>query len=63
MSKRYGKLIQSPTTGLSEMLLHHKQDVFDWIAERADVEASESENQEKKIPSPVRDTKLVDEQA
>lgn len=36
-SKRYGQLIQSPTTGLSEMLMRHKEEVFKWIEERADV--------------------------
>ena len=37
-SKRYGQLIQSPRTGLSEMLTHHKTDVFKWIENRADDE-------------------------
>ncbi|OJJ43996.1 hypothetical protein ASPZODRAFT_18771 [Penicilliopsis zonata CBS 506.65] len=42
-SKRYGQLIQSPQTGLSDMLLHHKEEVFRWLEERADVEESEEE--------------------
>ncbi|KAL1973489.1 hypothetical protein VTN31DRAFT_6124 [Thermomyces dupontii] len=33
-SKRYGRLIQSPRTGLNEMLLHHKHEVFKWIEDR-----------------------------
>nr|ABI74745.1 putative histone deacetylase [Monascus purpureus] len=36
-SKRYGQLIKSPATGLSEMLMCHKDEVFKWIEERADV--------------------------
>ncbi|THC89821.1 hypothetical protein EYZ11_010730 [Aspergillus tanneri] len=35
-SKRYGHLIESPKVGLSEMLMHHKNEVFEWIQERAD---------------------------
>jgi len=46
-SKRYGHLIQSPTSGLSEMLKHHREDVFKWIEERADEEDSEEEEEEK----------------
>lgn len=44
-SKRYGHLIQSPRSGLSEMLLHHKTDVFKWIEGRADEEESEREEE------------------
>lgn len=44
-SKRYGHLIQSPTSGLSEMLMHHREDVFKWIEDRADDEESEGEEE------------------
>lgn len=46
-SKRYGHLIQSPRSGLSGMLMHHREDVFKWIEERADEEESESEEEER----------------
>ncbi|CAI7670803.1 unnamed protein product [Penicillium bialowiezense] len=36
-SKRYGTLVQSPVSGLNEMLDEHKETVFEWISERADV--------------------------
>lgn len=39
-------LIQSPETDLSGMLARHKDDVFEWISERAD-EHSEDEEEEK----------------
>ncbi|KAL1984364.1 hypothetical protein VTN96DRAFT_9225 [Rasamsonia emersonii] len=44
-SKRYGRLIQSPKAGLSEMLVHHKHEVFEWIETR--VTATESEESEE----------------
>ncbi|PKY08662.1 histone deacetylase [Aspergillus campestris IBT 28561] len=47
-SKRYGQLIQSPKAGLSEMLMHHKGDVFRWVEERADVHDSEEVEEEKR---------------
>jgi histone deacetylase 6 len=46
-SKRYGHLIQSPKAGLSEMLMHHKDEVFKWIEERADEAESEEEEETK----------------
>ncbi|KAL2865025.1 histone deacetylase hdaA [Aspergillus lucknowensis] len=55
-SKRYGHLLQSPRAGLSEMLMHHKGEVFDWIQRR--VEPSESEETEEEKPtsrSPTKD--------
>jgi histone deacetylase 6 len=45
-SKRYGLLRQSPKTELSEMLSEHKEEVFTWIANRAD-EATDEEEDEK----------------
>ncbi|KAL1964360.1 hypothetical protein VTN77DRAFT_7045 [Rasamsonia byssochlamydoides] len=44
-SKRYGRLLRSPKAGLSEMLVHHKNEVFDWIESR--VTATESEESEE----------------
>ncbi|KAK2763229.1 Histone deacetylase hda1 [Arachnomyces sp. PD_36] len=41
-SKRYGTLHKSSKIGLSEMLVQHKSDVFDWILQRVGVEESES---------------------
>lgn len=41
-SKRYGTLVQSPVSGLNEMLDEHKETVFEWISERADVIHEES---------------------
>jgi Arb2 domain len=34
MSRRYGGVVQSPGTGLAEMLILHRQQVFAWVAER-----------------------------
>jgi histone deacetylase 6 len=51
-SKRYGTLIQSPKRGLSEMLLHHKGDVFEWIEER--VKPNESEEEEEQAEKSSR---------
>ncbi|KAF4291467.1 hypothetical protein LV165_005248 [Aspergillus fumigatus] len=50
-SKRYGHLIQSPKAGLSEMLMHHKDEVFKWIEERADEAESEEEEEEEETKS------------
>ena len=46
-SKRYGHLIHSPKAGLSEMLMHHREEVFKWIEDRADEEESEREEEEE----------------
>ena len=46
-SKRYGHLIHSPKAGLSEMLMHHREEVFKWIEDRADEEESEQEEEEE----------------
>ncbi|GIC90184.1 histone deacetylase hdaA [Aspergillus udagawae] len=53
-SKRYGHLIQSPKAGLSEMLMHHKDEVFKWIEERADEAESEEEETKSKSKSKSR---------
>ncbi|KAJ5737803.1 histone deacetylase hda1 [Penicillium malachiteum] len=42
-SKRYGMLRASPKSGLNEMLSEHKEEVFEWISERAD-EPSQNES-------------------
>lgn len=54
-SKRYGHLVQSPSLGLSEMLMHHKNDVFEFISERADVHDSEETEEEQSSRSPTKD--------
>ena len=65
-SKRYGHLIHSPKAELSEMLMHHREEVFKWIEDRADEEESEQEEEEeeeeeeeqdkgKKSRSPTKD--------
>jgi histone deacetylase 6 len=41
-SKRYGRLIESPKTGLNEMLLHHKPNVVEWIDTRINMRSSSS---------------------
>jgi histone deacetylase 6 len=44
-SKRYGRLLRSPKAGLNEMLLHHKQEVIDWIETRVTIRhSSESDD-------------------
>ena len=43
-SKRYGQLVQSPKTDLNEMLDEHKEEVFEWISERADREDESGED-------------------
>lgn len=41
--KRYGRLVKSTEAHtLNEMLVNHKEDVFKWIEERVEAEASES---------------------
>lgn len=59
-SKRYGRLIRSPKTGLSEMLVYHKKDVFEWIESRIETDESEEESEEKngnvKAPLVVEET-------
>lgn len=46
-SKRYGRLIRSPKTGLSGLLLYHKKEVFDFIESRVEASESEEESDEK----------------
>lgn len=48
-SKRYGTLRQSPKTHLSEMLADHKEEVFQWLAERADQEDDEATEDEEDV--------------
>ncbi|KAJ5251242.1 hypothetical protein N7489_001652 [Penicillium chrysogenum] len=43
-SKRYGQLVRSPKTDLNEMLDEHKEEVFEWISERADREEDSDED-------------------
>ena len=50
-SKRYGQLVQSPRSGLSEMLMHHKEEVFRWIEEKADVRDSDETEEEERPKS------------
>lgn len=45
-SKRYGALVKSPVSGLNEMLEEHKEAVFEWISERADVVHEETEDED-----------------
>ncbi|KAL2828050.1 hypothetical protein BDW59DRAFT_143701 [Aspergillus cavernicola] len=55
-SKRYGHLLQSPKAGLSEMLVHHKDEVFQWIQQRADLESDETEEEKQPASrSPTKD--------
>ncbi|OOF96755.1 hypothetical protein ASPCADRAFT_129826 [Aspergillus carbonarius ITEM 5010] len=56
-SKRYGQLVQSPKASLSEMLMHHKDEVYQWISERADVHDSETEEEKKPKPKSRSPTK------
>ncbi|OJJ56588.1 hypothetical protein ASPSYDRAFT_134468 [Aspergillus sydowii CBS 593.65] len=48
-SKRYGNLLESPKAALSEMLVHHKDEVFQWVENR--VEPPESDETEEEQPS------------
>ncbi|KAL4864518.1 hypothetical protein BDV12DRAFT_176065 [Aspergillus spectabilis] len=53
-SKRYGYLIESPKGGLSEMLTHHKEKVFEWIERRVlppDSDATEEEKPASRSPT------------
>lgn len=45
-SKRYGTLRKSHSTHLGEMLSDHKEEVFQWISERADVSDDEETEDE-----------------
>ncbi|KKK18747.1 hypothetical protein P175DRAFT_0532574 [Aspergillus ochraceoroseus IBT 24754] len=55
-SKRYGHLLQSPKSGLSEMLMHHKDEVFQWIQSRAEQpDSDETEEEKPKSRSPTKD--------
>ncbi|KAI9042059.1 histone deacetylase hdaA [Aspergillus affinis] len=45
-SKRYGHLLPSPKAGLTEMMLHHKEEVCKWIEERVDVRDSDESDGE-----------------
>ncbi|KUL85164.1 hypothetical protein ZTR_06261 [Talaromyces verruculosus] len=46
-SKRYGRLLRSPKTGLNEMLLQHKTEVFTWIEQRVNVRTSDETDEEE----------------
>ncbi|KAI9368120.1 hypothetical protein BJX61DRAFT_241562 [Aspergillus egyptiacus] len=59
-SKRYGHLIQSPKSGLSEMLVYHKDEFFEWVENRVEPPDSD-ETEEEKQPesrSPTKDKAL-----
>lgn len=56
-SKRYGHLLESPRATLSEMLVHHKDEVFQWIESR--VEPPESDETEEEQPSSRSPTKAT----
>lgn len=44
-SKRYGKLFRSNYSSLSEMMTESQQQVFDWLADRADEALDETEDE------------------
>lgn len=44
-SKRYGKLYKSSKSSLSEMMTENQQQVFEWLAERADEALDETEDE------------------
>lgn len=46
-SKRYGRLIQSPESDLSAMMVTHKPEVFSWISERTDEFSDEDEDEDE----------------
>uniref|UniRef100_A0A093V872 Histone deacetylase n=1 Tax=Talaromyces marneffei PM1 TaxID=1077442 RepID=A0A093V872_TALMA len=46
-SKRYGRLLRSPKTGLNEMLLHHKPEVLTWIDERVNARTGDETEEEE----------------
>lgn len=50
-------LIQSPETDLSGMLARHKDDVFEWISERADEVSEEEEEEEEEGEKNMRGDK------
>ncbi|KAL5340649.1 hypothetical protein BJX70DRAFT_360823 [Aspergillus crustosus] len=55
-SKRYGQLLESPKGGLSEMLMHHKEKVFEWIENRVEPPDSDATEEEKPASrSPTKD--------
>ncbi|KAJ9395721.1 hypothetical protein DTO282F9_7341 [Paecilomyces variotii] len=54
-SKRYGRLLRSPKAGLSEMLEHHKSDVFNWIDSRVSPEKSDESEENGKSRSPTKE--------
>ncbi|KAL4782762.1 hypothetical protein BJX76DRAFT_277708 [Aspergillus varians] len=56
-SKRYGHLLESPRAGLSEMLMHHKNEVFEWIENR--VEPPDSDDTEEEKPASRYPTKAT----
>ncbi|EAA59664.1 hypothetical protein AN8042.2 [Aspergillus nidulans FGSC A4] len=53
-TKRYGKLIQSSREGLSDMLMHHKDEVFQWIEDRIEPESEETEEEKPVKRSPTK---------
>ncbi|KAL4995413.1 hypothetical protein BDV10DRAFT_174661 [Aspergillus recurvatus] len=53
-TKRYGKLIQSPKEGLSDMLMHHKDEVFQWIQDRVEPDSEETEEEKPVRRSPTK---------
>jgi histone deacetylase 6 len=44
-SKRYGKLYRSSKSSLSEMMTESQQQVFEWLADRADEALDETEDE------------------
>jgi histone deacetylase 6 len=44
-SKRYGKLFKSNKSSLSEMMTENQQQVFEWLADRADEALDETEDE------------------
>lgn len=50
LSKRYGKLVQSPKEWLTEMLRFHRKEVTAWLLERiVKVEDENEESEDKKM--------------
>lgn len=43
-------LRMSPKSELGEMLVEHKAEVFEWLAERADVPSTESSSNDEDTP-------------
>ncbi|KAL3476461.1 hypothetical protein BJX99DRAFT_227752 [Aspergillus californicus] len=50
-SKRYGHLSMSPKANLSEMLVHHKEEVFKWVRDRVDPADSTDSGEERQPAS------------